>query len=367
MRKLTKLDRLIEELCPDGVEYAKLGECCEIEDNKRKPIKANNRIKGKTPYYGANNIQDYVEGFTHDGKYTLIAEDGSVSLENYSIQYVEGKFWANNHIHVVKGNTKLNTKFLYHYLTSFNFIPFLTGSTRAKLNKSRMVNIPVPLPPLPVQVEIVRILDNFTELTAELQEELNKELTARKRQYEYYRDELLTFGDEVEWKTLGESLERTKGTSITAKRMKDIDSKNGQIRIFAGGKTYADVHYGDIPDKDINTNSSIIVKSRGNIEFEYYDRPFSHKNEFWSYYSKNENINVKYIYYFLQTKIDYFQHRANTMQMPQISIPVTDKYKIPIPPLDQQERIVSILDKFDALVNDISIGLPAEIEARQKQ
>ena len=97
---MSKLEELIAELCPNGVEFVKLGDCCAIEDNKRKPIKASERTSGKTPYYGANNIQDYVDGFTHDGEYVLIAEDGSSSLENYSIQYVNGKFWANNHVHV---------------------------------------------------------------------------------------------------------------------------------------------------------------------------------------------------------------------------------------------------------------------------
>lgn len=180
---------LIAELCPDGVEYVRLAECCDIENNKRKPVKSSLRIPGDTPYYGANNIQDYVEGYTHYGQYVLIAEDGSASLENYSVQYVDGFFWANNHVHVIKGRKDLDTKFLYYYLTSFNFIPFLTGGTRAKLNKRNMEEIPIPIPPLPVQQEIVRILDNFTELIAEL----TAELTARQKQYEYYRDKLLSF------------------------------------------------------------------------------------------------------------------------------------------------------------------------------
>lgn len=172
---MNKLDELIAEFCPDGVEFAKLGDCCAIEDNKRKPIKASERTTGKTPYYGANNIQDYVDGFTHDGEYVLIAEDGSSSLDNYSIQCVSGKFWANNHVHVVKGNEELNSRFLYHFLTTFNFVPYLVGGTRAKLNRASMIKIPIPLPPLPVQNEIVRILDNFTELTAELTESLQRE------------------------------------------------------------------------------------------------------------------------------------------------------------------------------------------------
>lgn len=174
----------------DGVEvvWTLLGDgsLVEIANNGRKPVKASLRLSGKTPYYGANNIQDYVEGYTHDGEYVLIAEDGSASLENYSIQYANGKFWANNHVHVVRGKPGLNTRFLYYYLCIVNFIPFLTGGGRAKLTKGKMVEIPVPIPcpenpekSLEIQAEIVRILDTFTTYTAEL----TAELTARKKQY----------------------------------------------------------------------------------------------------------------------------------------------------------------------------------------
>ena len=173
--------------------------------------------------------------------------------------------------------------------------------------------------------------------------------------------------DGVEYVKLGEILKRTKGTNITAKKMEELYSKNGEIRVFAGGKTFADVHYGDIPDKDININPSIIVKSRGNIEFVYYEKPFSHKNEFWSYYSEDENISIKFVYYFLQTKTNYFQHKANIMQMPQISIPVTDNFSIPLPPLPVQEEIVRILDSFTKLTAELKETLAAELTARKKQ
>ena len=188
-KPLNKNEKLIDELCPEGVEVRELGEICEIADNKRRPVSSSLRIAGKIPYYGANNIQDYVEGFTHEGDFVLIAEDGSASLENYSIQFATGKFWANNHVHVVRGLDKLNNRFLFHYLKSMKFTPFLTGGTRAKLNKSKMIEIPIPIPPLAIQQEIVKILDTFTTLEAELE--------ARKKQYEYYREELLTFGDDV--------------------------------------------------------------------------------------------------------------------------------------------------------------------------
>ena len=149
--------------------------------------------------------------------------------------------------------------------------------------------------------------------------------------------------------------------------MKEIHKDKAPLKIFAGGKTIAFVNFEDIPEKDVNREPSIIVKSRGIIEFEYYDKPFSHKNEMWSYHSKNQNINIKFVYYILKINEGYFQNIGSRMQMPQISTPDTDKFKIPIPPLAEQERIVSILDKFDALTSSITEGLPREIELRQKQ
>ncbi len=107
------------------VEWTVLGneKYIEIANSQRKPVKADSRIPGKNPYYGANNIQDYVEGYTHDGEFILVAEDGSASLKNYSIQWAVGKFWANNHVHVLRGKGDLDNRFLYHYLKTINFIP----------------------------------------------------------------------------------------------------------------------------------------------------------------------------------------------------------------------------------------------------
>ena len=95
--------------------------------------------------------------------------------------------------------------------------------------------------------------------------------------------EKLLDGVYVEWKPLGEVLVRTKGTKITAGQMRELHKEVAPIKVFAGGKTVAFVEFGDIPEKDVNREPSIIVKSRGVIEFEYCDQPFSHKNEMWSY------------------------------------------------------------------------------------
>lgn len=175
-------------------------------------------------------------------------------------------------------------------------------------------------------------------------------------------DKLLK-GQKVEWLPLGEALKRTKGTSITAGQMKELHKDNAPVKIFAGGKTFAMVNYEDIPNKDINNKPSIIVKSRGIIEFEYYDKPFSHKNEMWAYHSQNPKIATKYVYYFLKTKEAYFQNIGSKMQMPQIATPDTDKFLIPIPPLEVQAKIVRILDAFTA----VTAELTAELNMREKQ
>jgi type I restriction enzyme, S subunit len=175
--------------------------------------------------------------------------------------------------------------------------------------------------------------------------------------------EKLLDGVEVEWKPLGKSLARTKGTKITAGQMKELHKEDAPLKIFGGGKTIAFVDFEDIPEKDINREPSIIVKSRGFIEFDYYDKPFSHKSEMWSYHSKDENINIKFVYYFLKINESYFQNLGSKMQMPQIATPDTDKFQIPIPPLKVQAEIVRILDTF----TELTAELTAELSDRQKQ
>ncbi|EIX9517166.1 TPA: restriction endonuclease subunit S [Klebsiella pneumoniae] len=184
-----------------------------------------------------------------------------------------------------------------------------------------------------------------------------------------YLEKLLD-GVEVEWKTLEKVLKRTKGTKITAGQMKALHKDNAPLKIFAGGKTVAFVDFKDIPEKDINREPSIIVKSRGIIEFEYYDKPFSHKNEMWSYHSDNDAISIKYIYYFLKINEGYFQKIGGKMQMPQIATPDTDKFEVPIPCPDNPEKslaiqseIVRILDTFTALITELT----TELTMRKKQ
>ena len=139
----------------DDWEERQLSDIADRFDNLRVPITASDRKSGDTPYYGANGIQDYVEGFTHDGEFILVAEDGANDLKNYPVQYVNGKVWVNNHAHVLQGKkTTTDNKFLMNSIKNFNIEPFLVGGGRAKLNADVMMKLNVLLPTFEEQEKI---------------------------------------------------------------------------------------------------------------------------------------------------------------------------------------------------------------------
>lgn len=169
----------------------------------------------------------------------------------------------------------------------------------------------------------------------------------------------------VEFKPLGEIGRRNKGTPITAAKMKTLQVDGGPIRIFAGGQTIADVAEDAVPATHVIREPSIIVKSRGHIGFAFYDRPFSHKTEMWSYTIDHPEVEQKFIYYFLLTRTEWFQElaRATSVKLPQLGVRDTDGFKVPVPPLEVQRETVRILDQFTQLEAE----LEAELEARRQQ
>ncbi|EIY0308654.1 TPA: restriction endonuclease subunit S [Escherichia coli] len=384
MSEMSYLEKLLDGV---EVEWRNLGDTSlfEIANNGRKPVKASLRIAGETPYYGANNIQDYVDGYTHDGEYVLIAEDGSASLENYSIQYATGKFWANNHVHVVRGKERIHSRFLYHYLCIVNFLPFLTGGGRAKLTKGQLIEIPVPIPcpenpekSLAIQSEIVRILDKFTALTAELTAELNM----RKKQYNYYRDQLLSFKEgEVEWKTLGE-IGKWYGGGTPSKNKIEF-WENGSIPWISPkdmGRTLVDSSEDYITEEAVLQSStklipanSIAIVVRSSILDKVLPSALikvpATLNQDMKAVIPHENILVKYIYHMIGSRGSDILRAAKKTggSVASIDSKKLFSFKIPVPNINEQQRIVEILDKFDTLTNSITEGLPREIELRQKQ
>lgn len=149
----------------DSWEQRKVSELADRYDNHRVPITASERVAGRTPYYGANGIQDHVEGFTHDGEFILVAEDGANDLQNYPVQYVDGKVWVNNHAHVLQAKEETaDNKFLMNALKHTNIEPYLVGGGRAKLNADVMMKIDFKVPTLPEQIQIGKFFDNLDHL-----------------------------------------------------------------------------------------------------------------------------------------------------------------------------------------------------------
>ena len=163
----------------------------------------------------------------------------------------------------------------------------------------------------------------------------------------------------VEYKKIKDVFQRLKGTPITAAIMKEIASDNGEVRVFAGGKTVINANEEDIPNANIIRVPAVLVQSRGVIDVIFYEKPFTFKNEMWAY-TTSERTSVKFLYYILKNNIQSFRDAASGMgSLPQISLPVTEEVRIPVPPLEVQREIVRILENFTELT--------AELTARRKQ
>ena len=168
----------------------------------------------------------------------------------------------------------------------------------------------------------------------------------------------------VEWKEIGEIAKRNKGIPITAGQMSELEAPDGNIRVFAAGQTVANINESELPSNCAYKKPSIIVKSRGYVDFVFYDKPFTHKNEMWSYSFVNKQFG-KYVYYFLTTKTEFFRKKAkaNSVKLPQLCVADTDKFLIPIPSQSEQNKIVDILDTFTSSIEN----LKEQIAQRRKQ
>ena len=180
----------------DGeVEWKKIGELAENLDSKRKPITSGLRESGSIPYYGASGIVDYVKDYIFDGDYLLVSEDGANLLaRNTPIAFsIGGKSWVNNHAHILRFDTYAERRYIEYYLNSIDLTPYISGAAQPKLNKRNLEGILVPNPKIEQKEKIVQLLDKFDALTTSLTEGLPREIELRQKQYEYYRDALLSF------------------------------------------------------------------------------------------------------------------------------------------------------------------------------
>lgn len=388
---MSKLEELINELCPNGVEYKAVEDVATITRGRVISKDYINNNQGNFPVYSSqtenNGELGYISTYDFDGEYLTWTTDGANAG---SVFYRTGKFSITNVCGLIKiSDTNILTRFLYFvlYVEAKKHVNY--GMGNPKLMSNVMAKIKVPLPPLPVQEEIVRILDKFTELTAEL----TAGLTARKQQYEYYKNKLLTFEhDSVGWYELNDVI-ISLNTGLNPRKFFRLNTEDAinyyvTIREIRGGRFVPT----DKTDR-INDEALALCNNRSNLEIGdvlfsgtgtigetavivEHPQNWNIKEGVYAIKPNKKRISPKFLRYLLTAtyiKTAYMKKVAGGTVK---SIPMGElrKLEIPIPypedkekSLAEQQRIVDILDRFNKLCNDISEGLPAEIEARQKQ
>ena len=362
---MSKIEQLLKKLCPNGVEYKKLGEVAHYSANR---IDAS-CVNAKT-YVGVESLLADKQGKVDSACVPVVGRlieflAGDVLIGN--IRPYLKKIWladcdggTNGDVLAVQINDRavLMPEYLYYVLSSDSFflydMQFAKGAKMPRGDKESILGYLIPVPPLEIQREVVEVLDKFALLTAELTAELEK----RKKQYEHYRDKLLNFTGTFEWLTLGDTCVITTG-KLNANAMK-ID---GEYPFFTCSDTVSRI---DVWAFDCE---ALLVAGNGNIgETKHYVGKFNAYQRTYVLHSFSSSIMVRFLYHVLRHGLKaYVKQYSKDGTLPYITLPVLSNYSIPLPPLAEQERIVKILDRFDKLCNDLTSGLPAEIAARKKQ
>lgn len=397
---MSNIKKLLEGV---EVEWKTLGEITNILRGKRLTrnlLSANDKYPvfhgGLDPlgyYYNANRPADTV---------MIINVGASAGTVGYS----SVDFWSSDGTYCIEQMAKLNNKFLYYFLLGEQYylksrvrvagIPTLDAFVIEKLQ------IPIPYPnnlkkSLEIQQEIVRILDSFSMLTAELQAELQ----ARKSQYEYYRNQLLAYPMEesdqsslrsnrsatsiqnsdnsiqplstlnpptgnsvlqprskVEWKVLEEVVEIKRGKRLIKNQLE----KTGKYAVYQNCM----IPLGYYHKNNVIADTTFIISAGSAGEIGYSDVDFWAADDVYYFVTKND-LKSRFLYHFLITQQQKIYSQVRRSSVPRLSKTAFEKLLIPIPSLEEQEHIVSILDKFDALTTSLTEGLPKEIELRQKQ
>lgn len=373
---MSKLEKLIQQYCPDGVEWIKIKDIAQVGTGSSNGNEADE--EGKYPFFVRSQIVKSKNDFEYDEEAIIIPGEGGIGD---IFHYVNGKYALHQRVYRIHFTTQqINVKFAFYYMKSA-FKRFImtkaVSATVTSIRKPMIEDFEIPVPPLPVQEEIVRVLDAFTELQAELQAELQK----RKQQYNFYRDNLLSFEgrQDVEWKKLGEI-----ASIRTGRRFVRTDIRESGVPCF---------HYGDI----YTYYGLTATQTRGYLDAELASKlRFALPNDVVvvcagendmdlgvgvAWLGKEPAVvhdaccilhhaqNPRYISHFLRTHKYHLQMKKYVKNGKISSLPSSGLAEalIPIPSLEEQQRIADILDRFDTLANDLTSGLPAEMEKRRQQ
>lgn len=335
------IDRLVAELCPDGVEYRPLGEIVKIKNGKG----YKDFLPGNIPVYGSGGVMTYVDTFAYDKPTVLIPRKGSLG----NLFYLEEPFWNVDTIFYTEiDESCVIPKYLFYVLKSAELEKLNTAGGVPSLTQKVLNKVLIPVPPVEIQEAIVEILDKFTNLEAELEAELE----ARTLQYEYYRDSLF----------------------------EALDCPRVPLDSFAkikNGKTYKEFGAGNIPvygsggimtyvDRSSYDKPTVLIPRKGSLgNLFYLEEPFWNVDTIFYTEIDEEQVIPKFLYYFLKTA--HLEDLNTAGGVPSLTQKVLNKVLIPVPSLEEQQRIVDILDRFDALTSSLSEGLPAELAARRSQ
>lgn len=380
---MSKLKELIEKFCPNGVEYQKLDDILDYEQPTQYIVKSTEYDDSyNTPVLTAG--QTFILGYTNeeDGIYKADKDSPTIIFDDFTTSF----HWVDFDFKVKSSAMKMlrpkstfegSFKYVFYAMECIHFEA--VNHTRHWISKYSQFEIPLPHPE--VQEEIVKILDRFAEYAAELQAELQ----ARQEQYEYYRNKLLTFNEigggtrSVIWMKMSEI-----GTFIRGNGLQKKDFTESGIPCIHYGQIYT--HYGTFAAKTKSYVSSETAKKckkahYGDLVFATVSENIDDVCKCVAWLGDEEicisgdslafshNQNPKYIAYYFQTYTfaKYKRSRVTGTKVIRLHQSQLEQFEIPIPPLTEQERIVSILDRFEALVSDLVQGLPAEIAAVQEQ
>ena len=361
---------ILEEIRNCPVEWKELGEVCSVKKGKQ----LNKNLLTEDGLYPAYNGGQTYSGRTNDYNVeanTIIVSQGGASAG--FVNFVDTKFWANAHCYyILPDETRVNNRFVYHFvkMNQKYLMDFQHGAGIPALKADKLSKLLLPIPPLEIQEKIVQTLDKFTDYVTEL----TSELTSRKKQYSYYRDKLLSFEDEVyqvEWKKLGE----VGKVSMCKRILKNQTSDDGEIPFYKIGT------FGKVATSYISRElfeeyklrfsypklGDILISASGTIGrtvvFNGEDSYFQDSNIVWLEHDESQVLN-RYLYYFYQMNPWKVSDGGTISRLYNGNI---EKTTIPVPSLEIQSRIIQVLDNFDTVCNDLNIGLPKEIELRQKQ
>ncbi|OOF39018.1 hypothetical protein BKK49_08790 [Rodentibacter rarus] len=388
---MNEIEKMLESLCPDGVEFRELGEVAiKISSGGTPKTSVNEYYGGDIPWLRTQEV-NFGEIWDTEIKITekgLRNSSAKWIPKNCVIVAMYGATVGRVGINKIPMTTNqacanleldkdiLNYRYVFYYLShQYEYIKSLGTGSQTNINAQILKKVKIPVPPLEIQEKIVKVLDIFTELEATLEATLEAELSLRKKQYEYYRNKLLTFdnitdrggyGSNPIWQRLAELCPQ--GVPMVAL---------GEVAKLKNGKDWKTLQEGDIPvygtggvmgfvDTYAYDKPTVLIPRKGSITNVYYlDEPFWNVDTIYYTEIDNSKIIEKFFYYFLKTvdleKLDTGSGRPSLTQA------ILNVIKIPLPPLEIQQMIVDILDKFDKLVNDLTIGLPAEINARRLQ